>query len=255
MSSLSYAARDSLTMLRRNVKHARRYPSMTVGVLMMPVVMLLLFVYVFGGAMSAGIGRGAYVDYVAPGILLIAAASAALTASVSVATDMTEGIINRFRTMAISRASVMTGHVAGCVLLTLASLVLVTGLAVAVGFRPDASPVEWLAAVGVLALITLALSWLGAAMGMTAKTVEAASNSPMPLQFLPMLGSAFVPTDTMPTGARLFAEYQPFTPVNETLRGLLTGSEIGGAGWTALGWGVGLSVVGYLRARSVFRRG
>ncbi|MFE3886509.1 ABC transporter permease [Streptomyces lydicus] len=262
MSSLPYAMRDSMTMLRRNLKRARRYPSLTVSVVAMPIVMLLLFVYVFGGALGNGIGlpgaangRGAYVNYVVPGIILMTVTSGALSTAVSVSTDMTEGIINRFRTMAISRASVLTGHVVGSVIQSMLSLVLVIAVALAVGFRPDAAPVRWLAALGLLALLSLALTWLAAAMGLAAKTVESASNAPMPLTFLPFLGSAFVTPDTMPAPLRWFAEYQPFTPINETLRGLLLGTEIGTNGVIALAWALVLSLAGYLWARAAFRRG
>jgi ABC-2 type transport system permease protein len=261
MSSLSYAARDSATMLRRNLKHALRYPSLTLSVVAMPILMLLLFVHVFGGALGNGIGlpggghgRGSYVDYVAPGIILMAVTSGALSTAVSVSTDMTEGIIDRFRTMAISRSSVLTGHVAGGVLQTMVSVVLVIGVALAVGFRPDAGPVEWLAALGLLALLALALTWVTAAMGLVAKTVESASNAPMPLTFLPFLGSAVVTPASMPDALRWFAEYQPFTPVNETLRGLLTGTPIGNNGVLALAWCTGLGLAGYLWARTAFRR-
>lgn len=262
MSTLSYAVRDSTTMLRRNLKHALRYPSMTVTVVAMPLVILLLFNYVFGGALGNGIGglptgggeHGAYIDYVAPGIILMAATSGALSAAISVCSDMTEGIVNRFRTMSISRASFLTGHVVGSVLQTLVSIALVTGVALLMGFRPNATPVEWLAAVGVLALLTLALTWLAAAMGLVASNVETASNMPMPLTFLPFLGSAIVPPESMPTGLRWFAEYQPFTPVTETLRGLLMGTEIGNSALLALAWCLGLTLVGYLWARAAFNR-
>jgi len=261
MSTPSYALRDSRTMLRRNLKHAQRYPSMTFSVVAMPILMLLLFVYVFGDALGNGIGlqgaangRAQYVGYVTPGILLMAATSGAVSTAVSVCTDMTEGIINRFRTMAISRGSVLTGHVVGSVIQTMTSLVLVIGVALLVGFRPDATPVEWVAAIGGLALLAFALTWIAAAMGMVAKTVESASNAPMPLTFLPFLGSAFVPPESMPAGLRWFAEYQPFTPVNETLRGLLTGTEIGDNAVIALAWVVVLSLAGYVWARWAFNR-
>ncbi|MFC8507342.1 ABC transporter permease [Streptomyces sp. NPDC057411] len=258
MSTLSYAVSDSLTMLRRNLRHAQRYPSMTISTVIMPVMMLLLFNYAFGGAIGAGIGGpgedGAYIDYVAPGIILMAATAGAVATAVSVCVDMTEGIVNRFRTMSISRAAFLTGHVVGSVLQTLAAVGLVIGVALAIGFRPDASPVEWLAAIGLLTLLILALTWLSAAMGLVAKTPESASNAPLPLTFLPFLGSAIVPTDSMPTGLRWFAEYQPFTPVIETLRGLLMGTEIGTSGCLALAWCLGLGLVGYLWARSSFGR-
>ncbi|MET7904899.1 ABC transporter permease [Streptomyces sp. NPDC005355] len=261
MTTLSYAARDSATMLRRNLKHALRYPSMTFSVVAMPVMMLLLFNYAFGGALGAGIGgmsggvdSARYIDYVAPGIILMAATSGALVTAVGVCVDMTEGIVNRFRTMAISRASFLTGHVIGSVLQTLVSIAFVIGIALLIGFRPDATPVEWIAASGLLALLTLALTWLSAAIGLVAKTPESASNIPLPLQFLPFMGSAIVPTDSMPTGLRWFAEYQPFTPIIETLRGLLMGTAIGDSALVALAWCVGLTLVGYLWARAVFNR-
>ncbi|MEU7641661.1 MULTISPECIES: ABC transporter permease [unclassified Streptomyces] len=261
MSTPSYALRDSMTMLRRNLKHAQRYPSMTISVVAMPILMLLLFVYVFGGALGNGIGgasaangHGGYVNYVAPGIILMAATSGAVATAVSVCTDMTEGIINRFRTMAISRGSVLTGHVVGSVIQTMLSLVLVIGVALAVGFRPHATPLGWIAAIGLLALLAFGLTWLAAAMGLVAKTVESASNAPMPLTFLPFLGSAFVPPESMPAGIRWFAEYQPFTPINETLRGLLMGTPIGNSALAAVAWCVGLALAGYLWARAAFRR-
>ncbi|KIZ14595.1 ABC transporter permease [Streptomyces natalensis] len=260
MSAMTYAARDSLTMLRRNLKHALRYPSMTVTVVAMPLVMLLLFTYVFGGALGTGIGGtptggGAYIDYVAPGIILMAATSGALSTAISVCSDMTEGIVNRFRTMSISRAAFLTGHVAGSVIQTLVSITLVVGVALLMGFRPSATPVDWIATAGLLTLLVVALTWLAAAMGLVAKNVETASNMPMPLTFLPFLGSAIVPPESMPTGLRWFAEYQPFTPVIETLRGLLMGTGIGNSGPIAIAWCLGLTLVGYLWARAAFNRG
>jgi ABC-2 type transport system permease protein len=259
MTTLAYAVSDSKTMLRRNLKHAQRYPAMTFSVVLMPVMMLLLFNYVWGGALGTGIegmtsGTDEYVDYVAPGIILMAATSGALVTAVSVCVDMTEGIVNRFRTMAISRASFLTGHVVGSVLQTMMGLALVIGVALLIGFRPDATPVEWVAAAGLLTLLSLALTWLSAGIGLVAKTPESASNIPMPLQFLPFMGSAIVPPESMPDGLSWFAEYQPFTPVIETLRGLLMGTEIGTSAITALAWCLGLTLVGYLWARAAFHR-
>ncbi|MCS0635536.1 ABC transporter permease [Streptomyces sp. LP05-1] len=257
MSTLTHAFGDSMTMLRRNLRHALRYPSMTFSVVAMPVMMLLLFTYAFGGALGAGIpgaGDGAYIDYVAPGIILMAATAGAVATAVGVCVDMTEGIVNRFRTMSISRAAFLTGHVVGSAIQTLIAIALVIGVAVAIGFRPDATAVEWLAAIGLLILLTLALTWLSAGIGLVSRTPESASNTPMPLTFLPFLGSAIVPTDSMPTGLRWFAEYQPFTPVIETLRGLLMGTGIGNSGYLALAWCVGLIVVGHFWARAAFDR-
>jgi ABC-2 type transport system permease protein len=259
MTTLSYAASDSATMLRRNLKHALRYPSMTVSVVAAPLLMLLLFNYVFGRALGAGIGGmptggGKYIDYLAPGIILMAATSGALSTAVGVCVDKTEGIVNRFRTMAISRASFLTGHVVGGVIQTLVSIALVVGIALLIGFRPNATPVEWVAVAGMLTLLTLALTWLAAAIGLVARNPETASNIPLPLQFLPFIGSAIVPPQSMPAGLRWFAEYQPFTPIIETMRGLLMGTEIGNSGIIALAWCVALSLAGYLWARSAFSR-
>ncbi|MFJ8587282.1 ABC transporter permease [Streptomyces sp. NPDC093595] len=259
MSTLPHAVSDSVTMLRRNLKHALRYPAMTFSVVLMPVMMLLLFNYAFGGALGAGIsgapaGGGAYIDYVAPGIILMAATSGAVATAVGVCVDMTEGIVNRFRTMSLSRGAFLTGHVVGSLLQTVAGVALVIGVALAIGFRPDASVVEWIAAIGLLTFLILALTWLAAGMGLVARTPESASNTPLPLTFLPLLGSAIVPTDSMPTALRWFAEYQPFTPVIETLRGLLMGTGIGTSGYLALAWCAGLTLVGWLWARSAFGR-
>ncbi|MET9424599.1 ABC transporter permease [Streptomyces sp. NPDC006540] len=260
MATMSYAARDSRTMLRRNLKKALRYPSLTVTVVAMPLVMLLLFNYVFGSALGNGIsglptGSGDYIDYLAPGIILMAATSGALTTAISVCVDKTEGIVNRFRTMPISHASFLTGHVVGSVIQTMASITLVIAVALLMGFRPSATPVEWVAAIGLLTLLTLALTWISAGIGLVAKNVETASNIPMPLTFLPFVGSAIVPTESMPTGLRWFAEYQPFTPIIETLRGLWLGTGIGSSAVVGLAWCVALSLVGYVWARRTFKAG
>ncbi|POG48146.1 ABC transporter permease [Streptomyces sp. ZL-24] len=260
MSALTLLARDSNTMLRRNLLHVRRYPSLTLNLLLTPVMMLLLFVYVFGDVMSAGIGSGGadrsdYVAYIVPGILLMTIGSTVIGAAVSVATDMNEGIIARFRTMAIHRGSVLVGHVAGSVLQVLASLVLVGAVGVAIGFRSsDATALEWLAAFGLLALFALALTWIAVAMGLASQNAEAASNMAMPLILLPLVSSAFIPADTMPGWFRPFAEYQPFTPAIETLRGLLLGSEIGHNGWLAIAWCLALSALGHFWSKALFDR-
>ncbi|TQC44012.1 ABC transporter permease [Rhodococcus sp. WS4] len=259
MTTMGYALSDSATMLRRNVRHMIRYPSMTLMLVGMPIVLLLLFVYAFGGTLGAGLGdptggRGAYVDYVAPGIILMTVASAAQGTAISVATDMTEGIIARFRTMAIARVSVLTGHVVGSMIQTLLSLAVVVGVAVLIGFRPTADLGEWVATFAVLALFTFALTWLSVAFGLVSKSVETASNLPMVLILLPFLGSGFVPTDSMPAGLRWFAEYQPFSPVIETIRGLLLGGHIGSSAVLAVGWSIGIALVGYLWAKRLFNR-
>jgi ABC-2 type transport system permease protein len=259
MSTLSYAVADAATMLRRQLRHMQRYLSMTLMLIGMPIVFLLLFVYVFGGTLGAGLGgpaggRSEYLAFVTPGVLLIAVASGAIGTAISVAMDMTEGIVARFKTMAIFRPSVLTGHVLGSMIQTMLSLAVVMAVALLIGFRPNATPVEWLAAAAVLAMITFALTWLCVAFGLVAKTVEAASNLPQPLVFLPFLGSGFVPTDSMPTGLRWFAEYQPFTPVIDTVRGLLLGTAIGGSAVIAVAWCVGITLVGCLWARRLYNR-
>lgn len=259
MSTSAYALSDSATMLRRNLKRMQRYPSMTVILVGMPVVFLLLFVYVLGGTMGAGIGgassgRAEYVKYVTPGILLITVAAVAQGTAISVAMDMTEGILARFRTMAIFRPSILTGHVVGSMIQSMIALAIVLAVALLIGFRPSATPVEWLAATGILALIALALTWLCVALGLASKTVESASNTPMPLTLLPFFGSGFVPTESMPAALRLFAEYQPFTPVIETLRGLLTGGTIGNSAVLSIAWCAAISLAGYLWAVRLFNR-
>jgi ABC-2 type transport system permease protein len=250
----AYALTDSATMLRRNLRHALRYPSMTVATIGGPVLILLLFNFAFGDALAAGIGGGAYIDYIAPGILLMAATAGSTATAVAVCSDMTEGIVNRFRTMAISRGSVLTGHVVGSMLQTLASLAFVIAVAMLLGFHPTAGPLEWAGAVGLLALVMFALTWLSTAFGLVTKSVETASNAPLPLQFLPFLGSAIVPAASMPDGMRQFAEHQPFTPIIETLRGLLMGTPIGDSAAWAVGWCVALALAGYLWARAAYAR-
>ncbi|MFB7264722.1 ABC transporter permease [Streptomyces nojiriensis] len=258
MSSLSLAVRDCSTMLRRNLLHARRYPSLTLNLLLTPVMLLLLFVYIFGDVMSAGMGgagRSDYIAYVVPGILLMTIGSTVIGAAVSVSTDMSEGIIARFRTMAIHRSSVLVGHVVGSVLQVLASVVLVGAVAVAIGFRStDATALEWLAAFGLIALFALALTWIAVGMGMASPNAEAASNSAMPLILLPLISSAFTPVEAMPGWFQPIAQYQPFTPAIETLRGLLLGTEIGYNGWLAVAWSIGLAVLGYRWSAASFNR-
>ncbi|MFI1734567.1 ABC transporter permease [Streptomyces acidicola] len=258
MSNLSLAVRDSNTMLRRNLLHARRYPSLTLNLLLTPVMLLLLFVYIFGDTMSAGIGGGDRADYIAylvPGVLLMTIGSTTIGTAVSVSNDMTEGIIARFRTMAIHRGSVLIGHVIGSVLQAIVSVVLVGVIALAMGFRStDATALEWLAAFGLLAFFTLALTWIAVGMGMGSPNAEAASNSAMPLILLPLISSAFVPIDAMPGWFQPIAEYQPFTPAIETLRGLLLGTEIGHNWWIAVAWCLALTVLGYRWSQAQFNR-
>ncbi|MBV9206187.1 MAG: ABC transporter permease [Actinobacteria bacterium] len=256
--------RDSLTMLRRNLKHMLRYPSMTLMLVGMPIIFLLLFVYVFGGTLGAGIGgpahsgaaggRAVYASYVAPAIILMTVTATVQGTAISVAMDMTEGVIARFRTMHIARVSVLTGHVLGSVIQAMLSLAIVIGVALLIGFRPAAGLGAWLAAAGFLVVVTFALTWLCVALGQVSKSVETASNLPMPLVLLPFLSSGFVPTDSMPAGLRWFAEHQPFTPIIETLRSLLMGKPIGSNGWIALAWCTVIALGGYLWSKRLFNR-
>jgi len=261
VSSLAYTVSDSTTMFRRNLRRLQRYPSMTLLLIGMPIVFLLLFVYVFGGQLSHGLdsplagghtGRAAYLNYVTPGVLLLTVAAAVQGTAIVVAMDMTGGIIDRFRTMAIARSAVLTGHVLAALVQTILSLGIVFGVAVALGFRPNASPLEWLGALGVLVLFSFALIWLATALGLAAKSVETASNTPMFLTLLPLLGSGFVVLATLPAGLEQFARYQPFTPVTETLRGLLTGTPIGANAVGAVAWSVGIALVSYMWARHLY---
>ncbi len=261
---MTYAIRDSMTMLRRNLRRSLRYPVAPATTMGIPIVLLLLFVFVFGNTLGAGLpgvtgeagggGRGDYLDYVTPGILLLAITGAAQSTAIAVAMDMTEGIVARFRTMAISRASVLTGHVLGSLITTLFGLAVVTGVALALGFDATATPLEWLGALGLLALVTFAVTWLAVALGLVTKSVEAASNLPMPLILLPFLGSGFVPTESMPPALRWFAENQPFTPIMETLRGLLLGTPIGSSGWLAIAWSVAIGLGSFVWAKHLYDR-
>ena len=258
MTTLAYTLSDSRVMLRRNLKHQLRYPSMTVMLIGMPIVLLLLFVYVLGGQLGAGLGahegRSAYLDYVVPGLLLITVISVVQGTSIMVAMDMTGGIIDRFRTMAIARASVLTGHVLGSLLQTLAAMAILIGVAFGLGFHSSAGPLRWLAAIGILVLFAFALIWLAVALGLAARSVEAASNTPMVLFLLLFLSSGFVATATMPPVLRQFAEYQPFTPVADTVRGLLSGTAIGDHAFVAIAWSIGIAIVAYLWAIRLYNR-
>jgi ABC-2 type transport system permease protein len=263
-ATASAPGRDLVTMTRRSLRRMARYPSLTVMVVGLPVLLLLLFVWVFGGAFGAGVaagtapgsaGRAAYLDYITPAILVITAASIAQSTAITVAMDMTGGIVTRLRTMPVAPVAVLGGHVAAAVVQTLLASGAVLGVAVLIGFRPGADALGWLGLAGAVAVFGLTLTWLAVAMGASARTVEAASNTPMVLILLPFLGSGFVPVETMPEPVRLFAEHQPFTPVIETVRGLLAGTPVPATtAWTAAGWCLGLTALGVLWARSAYRR-
>ncbi|HEY3701408.1 MAG TPA: ABC transporter permease [Acidimicrobiales bacterium] len=259
MTTLTHTAGDSATMLRRDLKHLIRYPSVTVMLIGMPVVFLLLFVYVLGGTLGNGLGNGsggraAYLAYVVPGVLVIAITAVAQGTAISVAMDMTEGIVARFRTMAISRASVLAGHVGGSMIQTLLGLGVVTLAAIAMGYRVSTSAWHCLLALAVLAMIAFALTWLTVAMGMASKSVESASNTPMVLVLLPFLSSGFAPTESMPPAVQWFAAHQPFTPFIDTVRGLLAGTPVGTSLMATTAWCVVIALGSYLWARASYER-
>jgi ABC-2 type transport system permease protein len=262
MTTQTYAARDSVTMLRRNLKHLIRYPSLTVTIIGMPVVFLLLFVYVFGGTMGAGLPGGTggadpraeYLHYITPAILVMTVAAVANSTAILVAKDSTEGIIDRFRTMPIARSAPLNGHVLAAMTQTILGVLVVLVIALALGYRGGASVAGWAGAAGMIVLMGLAVTWLCVALGLASGSVEAASNAPMPLILLPFLSSAFVPTDSMPTGLAWIAEHQPFTPIIETLRACLEGRDPGSDAWWAIGWCVLIIVLCFGWAARLFQR-
>ena len=252
---------DAITMLQRNLLHMVRYPGLSLFTIVGPVVFLLLFVFVLGGTLGAGLpgvgadgGRAAYLAYVMPGILLITIAGTAGGTATTVAMDMTEGITARFRTMAISRAAVLAGHVLGNTIQAIIAVLLVLGVGLLIGFRTTTGPVEWMAAVGLIALVAFAITWLAVGMGMQSQSVETASNLPLLLMLLPFIGSGFVPTESMPAGLAWFAQYQPFTAFIETIRGLLLGTPLGWNPLLALGWCVVITAVGYVWSMALYER-
>ena len=253
MSTASYTLRDTRTMFRRDTKLSLRNPMMTVSGIASPLLMFLLLNYVFGGAVATG---GPYVDYLVPGILVMAVGSGSATTAVNLSQDGHQGIVARFRTMAIARSAILGGTVAGSVIRTLISLSLIVAAALAVGFRPHADALAWLGAVGLLALFTFALTWVAMGIGITAKTAGGANTLTMPFQFLlPFLSSAFVTPTTMPSGLRWFADNNPYTHLIDTLRGLLDGGPIGSHGAWAVGWSIAIAILGFTWAQAAFKKG
>ena len=261
----THVVADAMTMLGRQLRHVLRYPELTIIVLMIPVIFLLLFVFVFGGALGAGLGaaappgavgdRGDYAAYVLPGILLLTIGSIAQGTSTSVAMDIQQGIVDRFRTLSIAPGAVLSGHALAATIQSVVSVLVLVAAGLAVGARPSAGPVEWLLALVLLTGVAFAVSWVSVALGLVSRTVENASNYPLPFVLLPFLGSGFVPTDSMPTVLRWFAEYQPFTPIMDTLRGLLLGTPSStGTGALAAGWVLVLTVLGWAWARRAYAR-
>ena len=242
---------DAGIMIGRSLRHAMRgIDSLLIGVLL-PALLLLLFVYVFGGAIAPD---GRYLTYVVPGIVLVCAGYGAAGVAVPVANDMTTGVIDRFRSLPILPSAVLIGHVSASVIRNLFSTVLVLSVAFAIGFRPVAGPVEWLVAMGVLVLFIAAMSWVAVCFGLIASSVESASSFSFVILFLPYLSSAFVPVETMPPVLRGFAGNQPLTPMIETLRGLMIGAPVAGEAWVAVAWFGAILVIGYAIAGRLFAR-
>ncbi|WP_425262342.1 ABC transporter permease [Paenibacillus pectinilyticus] len=228
----SFAATNAV-FIGRSIRHSLRNIEALMMAIMLPIMLMLLFTYIFGGALDPS---GDYVNYVVPGIILLCAGFGSSSTAVDVATDMTNGIINRFRTMPISSISVITGHVAASLARNLLATCLVFGVALLVGFRPNATFIEWLGAIGIIILFILTFTWLFAAIGLVTGSPTTASSYGFALLFLPYLSSAFVPTNTMPSWLQGFANHQPITPVIETIRGLLTGTPVMNHAWWAIGW-------------------
>jgi ABC-2 type transport system permease protein len=252
MSAISSSLGDSAIMLRRNFKHSVRNPVTVFNAVLFPIVMMLMFVFVFGGAFKV---TGRYVDYAVPGLLVMAICYGLGPTATSVNDDMTKGVINRFKTMDVSRGAVLTGHVVATTIRSMIADAAIVGVGFAIGFRPHGGALDWLAALGLVLLLAFGTSWLTVAMGLAAKSVESAGLATVPLIMLPFVSSAFVPADTMKAGARQFAEYQPFTPIIETLRGLLSGQGVStGHAVAAVAWSAGFVVVGYVWAVSTFKK-
>ena len=240
-----------LTMLRRNFKHVARNPISVFNAILMPIVVMLMFVYMLGDAFSVGVD---YVDYATPGLMLMAVSYGLGATATAVNSDMTKGIINRFNVMDVSRGAVLTGHVVSSVLTNLIAIAALVGVAFALGFSPHASLVQWLGVVGLVLLLAIAAGWFTIALGLAAKSPESAAMASLPMVLLPFFSSAIVPADKMGAGLKQFAEYQPFTPIIETLRGLLNGAPETSDAVQALAWLLAIAVIGYVWARSTFKK-
>jgi ABC-2 type transport system permease protein len=243
---------DTTVLLGRSMRHITRSVDTIITVSVMPIALLLLFVYVFGGAIHAGPGK--YVSYLLPGILLITIAMGISYAAVRLFADMESGIADRFRSMPIARSAVLWAHVLTSVVSNLISVAIVVLVAVAMGFRTSAGPLAWLAVIGMLVLFTLALTWIAVIAGLTAKTVTGAGAFAYPLIFLPFISSAFVPTATMPGPVRAFADNQPVTSIVNAIRDLLTRQPVSSSIWIALAWCTAILVIAYVLAVMTYRR-
>jgi ABC-2 type transport system permease protein len=239
------------TMLRRNFKHIARNPTSVFNAVLMPIIIMLMFVYMMGDAFSVGVD---YIDYATPGLMLLAVCYGLGAAATAVSSDMTKGIINRFKVMDVSRGAVLTGHVVASVVTNLVAIAALVGVAFLLGFSPAAGFLDWLGVVGVILLLAFATGWLTVALGLAAKSVETAGMAAVPLVMLPFFSSAIVPADKMGPGLREFARYQPFTPIIETMRGLLAGTPSAGDAIAAVAWCAGIALAGYLWARATFTK-
>ncbi len=247
-------AGHALTMVGRSLRLSVRNVDAVLASLVLPVMLMLVFVYFFGGAIDTGTPHRDYVTYVAPGVLILCAGYGASMTAVSVSRDMAEGVIDRFRSLDVSGTAVLTGHVAASTVRNLAATATVLAVALAIGFRPAADPAGWLAALGVLLAYVVALAWLAAVVGLLARSAEAAGGFTFFVLFLPYPSSAFVPIDTMPGWLHGFAEHQPVTPVIESLRALLLDRPAGDAPWLALAWSAGLTALALPLCALAFRR-
>ncbi|WP_144721961.1 ABC transporter permease [Cellulosimicrobium sp. TH-20] len=244
---------DTRVLTGRSLRHILRSPDTIITTAVTPIALMLLFVYVLGGAIDTG-AAGSYIDYMLPGILLITVASGVAYTSYRLFLDLQGGIVERFRSMPVARSSVLWAHVLTSLVANLVSVTIVVGVALLMGFRTGASVGAWLAVLGILVLFTLALTWLAVVAGLSAKTVDGASAFSYPLIFLPFVSSAFVPTDSMPGPVAWFAENQPVTAIVDTLRSLFAGQPVGSDIWVALAWLVGILVLAYAWATAIYRR-
>lgn len=243
---------DMSVMLGRSMRHILRSMDTIITVTIMPIAFMLLFVYVFGGAIQAGTDN--YVNYLLPGILLIAIASGIAYTAYRLFMDMQRGIFERFHSMPIARSAALWGHVLTSLVSNAISVVVIIIVALIMGFRSSAGVLSWLAVAGILALFTLALTWIAAIAGLSAKSVDGASAFSYPILFLPFISSAFVPTESMPSGVRAFAENQPVTSIVNAIRALLSNQPVGNDIWVALAWCLGIMIVAYIFAMRVYKR-
>lgn len=250
----AHVVADTATLTGRSLRHILRSPDTIITTAVTPVALMLLFVYVFGGAIETGTGSGSYIDYMLPGILLITIASGVAYTSYRLFLDLKGGIFERFQSMPIARSSALWAHVLTSLAANLVSLAVVVGVALLMGFRSSANVLQWLAVAGILVLFILALTWVAVIAGLAAKTVDGASAFSYPLIFLPFISSAFVPTGSMPGPVAWFAEHQPVTPIVDSVRALLAGQPVSDDLWIALAWVVGILVVAYVAASAVYRR-